>query len=212
MKNSAMSCKLFFLSALLLGLGLIAAPTTAGRPSLHLQLHRIQKISKLSGDPLVKAACAGTAEFEPECVSTLQSAPPHQRADGDGLAFFALRFVEDHAVNITTDIKKFLAVPDLAPLLQSALSDCMDQYNPLDDLIEDAINAILAKAYSDAEQFIDAAITDINQCDAQLKAHNSEEKAENKTGEDVQLAKNLTEFNLFLKKMLSAAMNILKSN
>ncbi|KAI3449456.1 hypothetical protein Pfo_006121 [Paulownia fortunei] len=204
--------KLFFLLALLFGLSLSAAPITALRPLLRLQLRHSHKISKLSGDPLIQTACRGVGDYESECISTLQSAPPHQKADVNGLAFFTLRFVEDHAVNLTVDIKKFAANPDLAPLLQSALSDCMDQYNPLDDLIEDAINAVLANAYSDAQKFIEAAISDIEVCDSQLKASNLEEKAENKTGEDFQLAKNLKEYNDFLQNILSAALNVLRAN
>ncbi|GER24719.1 plant invertase/pectin methylesterase inhibitor, partial [Striga asiatica] len=130
--------------------------------------------------------------FEKECISTMQSATPHQKADANGLAFFTLKFVEeeDQAVNLTADIKK-VTLSDVSPLLQSALSDCLDQYNPLDDLIEDAINAVLGNAYVDAKKFIEAAMSDIDVCDSQLKASNVEEKAENKNGDEVQLSKNL---------------------
>ncbi|GFQ04117.1 hypothetical protein PHJA_002555600 [Phtheirospermum japonicum] len=203
-----MVCRLFFLSAVLLGLSLSAS---AEQPLLRLKLRYGNKVSTLSGDPLIETACRGVGEFESECIATLQSAPSHQKADANGLSFFTLRFVMDHAVNLTVDIKK-LKVSDLSPLLQSALNDCLDQYNPLDDLIEDAINAVLANSYADAQKFIDAAMTDINVCDSSLKASNMEEKLENKTGDDVQLAKNLKEYNVFLKNILSAASNILKAN
>lgn len=125
---------------------------------------------------------------------------------------FWSRFVEDHAVNLTVDIQKYISDPDLAPLFQSALSDCLDQYNPLDDLIEDAINAVLAKDYGGAKKFVEAAVTNINSCDAEFKANDVQEEVEKKAGEDVQLAKNLKEYNLFLKKMLSASLNILNAN
>ncbi|CAA0828224.1 Unknown protein [Striga hermonthica] len=84
--------------------------------------------------------------------------------------------------------------------IRSPLSDCLDQYNPLDDLIEDAINTVLGNAYADANKFIEAAMSDINVCDSQLKASNVEEKAENKNGDEVQLSKNLKEYKSSLKK------------
>ncbi|KAL6564167.1 hypothetical protein OROMI_015617 [Orobanche minor] len=206
-----MSCRFVLSTVLLLALSLSAEQIAADRPLLRLQLRNDNKASTLSGDPLIQTACRGVGDFESECISTLQSAPPHQKADANGLAFFTLRFVEDHAVNLTVDIKK-VTVSDLSPLLQSALSDCLDQYNPLDDLIEDAINAVLANVYADAQKFVEAAITDINVCDSQLKASNLDEKTENKAGDDVQLAKNLKEYNVFLKNILSAALNILRAN
>ncbi|PIN04427.1 hypothetical protein CDL12_23037 [Handroanthus impetiginosus] len=208
MKDSTMLCKLFFLLALLFGLGLSSA--AAAVPLPRLQLRRNHKITELSNDPLIKAACRGVGDHESECISTLQSAPQHQKADADGLAFFTLRYVEDHAVNLTVDIKKIIQGPDVAPLLQSALSDCMDQYNPLDDLIEDAINALLAKAYSDAKKFVDAAISNIDECDKEFKASNLQEKAENKTGDNDVYVNFMKEYNVFLKNMLSAALSILK--
>ncbi|KAL6505041.1 hypothetical protein OROGR_024858 [Orobanche gracilis] len=217
-----MSCR-FFPSTVLLALCLFSGPISADRPLLRLQIRNDNKAkaSTPTGDPLIQTACRGVGDFESECISTLRSAPPHQKADANGLAFFILslrqyhltfpRFVEDHAVNLTVDIKK-VTVSDLSPLLQSALSDCLDQYNPLDDLIEDAINAVLENLYADAQKFVEAAMTDINVCDSQLNASNLEEKAENKTGDDVQLAKNLKEYNVFLKNILSATLNILRAN
>ncbi|KAL3644752.1 hypothetical protein CASFOL_009932 [Castilleja foliolosa] len=203
-----MLCKLFFLSAVLLGLSLSAS---AEQPLPRLKLRYGNKVSTLSGEPLIETACRGVGEFESECISTLQSAPSDQKANANGLTFFTLRFVMDHAVNLTVDIKK-LQISELSPLLQSALNDCLDQYNPLDDLIEDATNSVLTNSYSEARKFIDAAMTDIDECDSSLKASNMEEKLENKTGDDVQLAKNLKEYNVFLKNILSAASNILKAN
>ncbi|KAL3648065.1 hypothetical protein CASFOL_009033 [Castilleja foliolosa] len=203
-----MVCRLFFVSAILLGLSLSAS---ADQPLPHLKLRYGNKVSTLSGEPLIETACRGVGEFESECISTLQSAPSHQKADANGLTFFTLRFVMDHAVNLTVDIKK-LKISELSPLLQSALNDCLDQYNPLDDLIEDATNSVVANSYAEAQKFIDVAMTDINVCDSSLQASNMEEKLEGKTGDDVQLAKNLKEYNVFLKNILSAASNILKAN
>ncbi|EPS67066.1 pectinesterase [Genlisea aurea] len=111
------------------------------------------------------------------------------------------RYVEDHAVNVTTDIQKAAAIPNLTPMFQAALTDCLDQYTPLGDLIEDAINSVLANAYTDAKTFIDGVISNIDVCDTKL-AFSSK-----KTGQDVQLASNLNEYNNFLKALLSAANN-----
>ncbi|CAA0828222.1 Unknown protein [Striga hermonthica] len=175
---------LIFLSAVVVGFSLAGA--TASLPLLRLQLSFGNQLAVVSGDPLIQTACHGVGGFEKECISTLQSAPPHQKADANGLAFFTLKFVEDQAVNLTAGIKK-VTLSDVSPLLQSALSDCLDQYNPLDDLIEDAINAVLGNAYADAKKFIEAAMSDIDVCDSQLKASNVEEKVENKNGDEVQL-------------------------
>ncbi|KAL3827807.1 hypothetical protein ACJIZ3_016609 [Penstemon smallii] len=206
-----MSYKFLFLFALLFGLSHCPALITAD-PHVS-RLHLTHKISKVSGEPLVQNACRGVGDYESECILKLQSAPPHQKADGNGLAFFTLRFVEDHAANLSDAIKKTGTNPDLYPLLQSAISDCLVQYNPLDDLVENAINAVLANAYSDAIQFIEAAISNTEECDSELKTSYLEEKAEGKQGEEVQFAaRDLKENNMFLKNMLSAALNIVKAN
>lgn len=193
--------KLVFVLALLFG-----AAVDAVRPQ---QLRHGVKISQLSGDALIESACGGG---ESECISTLQSAPADQKADANGLAFFTLRFVENHAENITSGIKKISAIPDVAPMLQSALTDCMDQYNSLDDLIEDAILAVESHTYPEALKFISAGLTGIDLCDSQLKTSNFEERAENKTGHDFQMATDLTKYNLLHKKLLAAAQNILTHN
>ncbi|KAL2239001.1 UNVERIFIED_CONTAM: hypothetical protein Sindi_1091800 [Sesamum indicum] len=207
-----MSCNLFFLSVLLFTL---SHSTTAKLqpPKLRLQLHLTHKISKQSGNPLIETACRGVGSHEPQCFDTLRSAPPHQQAAASELAFFTLRYVEDHAVNVTSKIKTIIGnFSELAPSLQAALSDCLDQYNPLDDLIEDAINELLGKSYEEAKKFLRAAITSIDVCDTQLKASNDEEKAEKKSEIEIEWSQDLRDYNDYLKGLLTAAQNILKAD
>ncbi|EPS62398.1 hypothetical protein M569_12395 [Genlisea aurea] len=161
-----------------------------------------------SAEPLVLSACRGVGKFESECISTLQSASKSQKTDANGLAFFALKYVEDHAANLTMDIAKAGTIPNLDPMFQAALSECMDQYTPLGDLIEDAINAVLANAYGDAKTFIDATISNIDVCDTKLR---SSSNSHGKTAPDVQLAANMNGYNCFLKSLLSAANNVINS-
>lgn len=122
---------------------------------------------------------------------------------------YACRFVENHAENITAGIKKINAMPDVAPLLQSALTDCMDQYNSLDDLIEDASIAAEAKNYPDAQKFVMASLNGLDLCDSHLKSSDFEEKVEKKTGQDFEMATGLYKYTLLHKKLLYAALNIL---
>lgn len=83
-----MLCNLFFLLALLCGAG------AAVRPSFtQHQLRYGQKISHLSGDALIQAACSGVAEDVAECISALQSARPDQKADANALVLFTLGYV-----------------------------------------------------------------------------------------------------------------------
>ncbi|KAK4418114.1 hypothetical protein Salat_2224100 [Sesamum alatum] len=209
-----MSCKVFFLSAALL-FALISRSTTAKvqPPKLRLNLHFTQKIAKQSGTPLIDTACRGVGAHEKECFDTLRSAPPHQQADAGELAFFALKYVEDHAVNVTTIIKTIVGnFSDLAPMLQASLSECLDQYNPLDDLIEDAINELLAKSYEETKKFLMAAMTNIEVCDSQLKGSTAEEKAEKKSQLEIEWSQDLSNYNDYLKNLLAAAMNILQSD
>lgn len=84
-----MLCKLVFLLVLLFGL------VGAARP----QFHHGQKISKLSGDALIQAACRGVDD-EPECISTLQSAKPDQKADAIALALFTLRYQLEFPISL----------------------------------------------------------------------------------------------------------------
>lgn len=86
-----MLTKLVFLLALLFGVS--AASISAVRPHLPLSLRTSLKISTLSGEPLIKAACQGIGDNETECVSTLQSAPSDQKADASNLALFTLRYI-----------------------------------------------------------------------------------------------------------------------
>ncbi|KAL2543161.1 Plant invertase/pectin methylesterase inhibitor [Abeliophyllum distichum] len=60
--------------------------------------------------------------------------------------------------------------PDLVPMVQFSLSDCIDQYNSVEDLIEDAINAIFAGVYNDAIKFLEAAVGDVDTCSSLLKS------------------------------------------
>lgn len=85
----------------------------------------------------------------------------------------------------------------------------MDQYNSLDDLIEDANEAVSSHSYPDAQKYIRAGLSGVQLCNSQLKASKFEEKAENKTGQDVRMARDLTKYVLLHQKLLSAALNIL---
>lgn len=76
-----MLCNLFFLLALLCGAG------AAVRPNF------TQKISHLSGDALIQAACSGVADDVAECISALQTARPDQKADANALVLFTLGYV-----------------------------------------------------------------------------------------------------------------------
>ncbi|KAL1553029.1 hypothetical protein AAHA92_13756 [Salvia divinorum] len=191
--------KSVLLLALLLGL------VGAARP----HIRHGQRISKLSGDALVEAACHGGGGDEADCVSTLKSASPNQKAEANALAYFALRFVENHAENITDSIQKLNAVPDFDPLLQSALTDCMDQYESLDDMIEDANDAVASRSYPDAQKFIIAALSSVELCSSQLKASNFEGNTDNNNAQNVRMARDLTKYVVLHKKLLSAALNIL---
>ncbi|XP_073136431.1 uncharacterized protein [Henckelia pumila] len=189
---------------LLLCLVLESPPVAFASLRHHLLLPHIiniQRTSDVQETSLIQKACHGVGDYESDCLSTLQSSAPHQKNDPNGLAFFTLRFVEDRAANLSYRIKAFAATPDLPPSLQSALSDCMDQYNPVDDLIEDAINAVLANVYTDAEKFMDAVMANIAACDSQIKSIIFDG-----------MAKDVSATNAFFRNMLSAAFNILRKD
>ena len=206
----AMLRKLVFLLAILFGLSAVSIAAVRSHPPLHLR-HGL-KISKLSGEPLIKAACQGIGDNETACITTLQSAPPDQQVDATNLALYALRYVENHAETIIAGIKNFSTVPDVAPMLQSALTDCTEQYTSIDDLIETAQDAVVANNSDDAQKFIIAAVASIDVCDNQLQASEAEEKAENRQGEgaeSVDMEKGLKKYNLFHRNLLLAVLNIL---
>lgn len=125
------------------------------------------------------------------------------------LISWVCRYVENHAETIVAGIKNFSTVPDVAPLLQSALTDCTEQYTSIDDLIETATDAVLGKKYADAEQFIIAAVSSIDLCDSQLKVSTAGEKAENREGESVDMEKGLKKYNLLHRNLLLAVLNLL---
>lgn len=79
------------LCRLVLLLTILFSVSAAVRPQPHHQLRHGQKISKLSGDALIQAACNGVGDDESECISTLQSAAPDQKADANALALFTLK-------------------------------------------------------------------------------------------------------------------------
>ncbi|XP_047969841.1 pectinesterase inhibitor 1-like [Salvia hispanica] len=191
--------KSFLLLALLFGL------VGAARP----HVRHGQKLSKLTGDALVEAACHGVGGNEADCISTLQSATPVQKAEPNALAFFTLKFVENHAENITDSIQKLNADSDVDPQLQSALTDCMDQYESIDDLIEDANDGVGTRNYPDAQKFITAALSGAELCSSQLKNSNFEEKKDCEDAETVDMARDLTKYVVLHKQLLSAALNIL---
>ncbi|CAA3013698.1 pectinesterase inhibitor-like [Olea europaea subsp. europaea] len=160
--------------------------------------------SSLSGSALIRKACQGVNE----CVSILESAPENQKADANGLIFFALRFAEDQSANFTQSIVLLTAQPDQAPMVQSSLTDCIDQLNPVGDLIEDAINAVFAGVYRDAIKFLEAAFGDVDTCSTLLK-NRIADKSDPEV--HVELPDNVLALSSSLNITLSAALNLLKA-
>ncbi|KAL2510530.1 Pectinesterase inhibitor [Abeliophyllum distichum] len=160
--------------------------------------------SPRSGSALIQKACQGISK----CISTLESAPENQKADANGLIFFSLKFAEDQAANFSGVIKVLNTNPDLVPMVQSSLSDCIDHYSPVGDLIEDAINAVFAGVYSDAIKFLEAAVGDVDTCGSLLQSRIGD-KSDSQV--HFELPDDVLSLNYSLKITLSAALNLLKA-
>lgn len=85
----------------------------------------------------------------------------------------------------------------------------MDQYESLDDLIEDANDGVGTRNYPDAQKFIMAALSSVDLCSSQLKNSKFEEKTECEDEENVEMARDLAKYVVLHKQLLSAALNIL---
>ncbi|XP_051118753.1 uncharacterized protein LOC127242985 [Andrographis paniculata] len=194
--------KLVFLLALMV----VAAAAARGRDIQHHQ-----KESNPSTDRLIEMACADDSN----CISIVETAPESEKSNATALTFFILRYVEDQAVNVSKRVRA-AKVSSLPPMLQSAVAECREQYNSVDDLIDDVVDAMESNSRSDAVEITKAAIGNIDQCHSHLVANNDEERAEDKSDdddkEDVQWSADLAKSNLLLKKLLGAALNILKKN
>ncbi|MGS7457635.1 hypothetical protein, partial [Mycobacterium tuberculosis] len=55
------------------------------------------------------------------------------------------------------------------PAVQEALHDCKGKYIDVDDLIEDAIDEIVSEKYTEVLKFAEAALDEIEACDAEVK-------------------------------------------
>ncbi|XP_038906317.1 cell wall / vacuolar inhibitor of fructosidase 2-like [Benincasa hispida] len=117
------------------------------------------------GLSMIDHMCAQT-NYKDLCVISLTSDPNSFPADKMGLALVALRFASSNASDISESIKVMLNDTSLnKPSVQQGLFDCLDEYLDASQQLDDAIAAILVKAYGDVEKWVDAAIASVRTCE-----------------------------------------------
>lgn len=113
-----------------------------------------------------------------ECITWIQSDRTQadldslQKADLKTIAFLALKKVEQEATNVSITVRMKLLTNSnqLSSDTQQALSDCNDHFIPAIELIDDAVDAVVNDAFTDAINYYTTAITDFEVCYPRLKA------------------------------------------
>lgn len=116
------------------------------------------------GMGLIEQVCAQT-NYKDLCIASLISDPNSFPADKAGLALVALRWASSNASDISESIKVMFNDSSMSgPTVQDGLYDCLDEYLDASQQLDDAIAALLVKAYGDVEKWVKAAIADVRTC------------------------------------------------
>lgn len=189
-----------------LSLVIVIASDTVEARSLKVQ--KGKRVSKGSGEPLIKKACVGSGTDEKTCMGILEDCD--KKTDADDLALFAIKFVADQAGYVASKMKKISNDQNLDPMMDDSLEDCMEQYDSLDDVIEVAQSSLMDKTYDEAIKFTQDAIESLAKCDSGFSDTNKEEKVESNSKKETKWSQELRDSNSLLKNMLRAASSILK--
>lgn len=127
-------------------------------------------------DPKLIARACDYSKAGQICVNWLQDNENDaelsgiDKSDMNSIAFFALKKIEKEAVTVSEAVAMKLSNGSevLPPATQQGLSECRDHYIPAVDLIEEAVDAIAYKGYTDAMKFLKASTLDLNACQKSL--------------------------------------------
>ncbi|XAR58415.1 Pectinesterase [Bertholletia excelsa] len=120
-----------------------------------------------AGSPLIEKACNGS-QYKDLCISTLNSDQGSKTTDLKGLAFISLKNAVKNASDTAVKIKKLLSGKGPGPSVDDGLLSCEKEYNDIVDQIDDSINALVSGAFDDVNNWLEAALADIETCDENL--------------------------------------------
>ena len=126
-----------------------------------------------SGVNLIEKVCQ-QSDKKDLCISSLKSIPDGPKSkDLTGLELVAIKVASEHAQDTWGKINKLLNDSTLEPTVQQNLADCSDQYLDAVEQLEASIAALLANAYSDVRDWVEAAISDASLCEKAMQQHTS---------------------------------------
>ncbi|KAF5931395.1 hypothetical protein HYC85_032268 [Camellia sinensis] len=182
----------FFLLPLTICLSLVAAQRTTTLAVA--QTNGTATATTTSPASLITKAC-GASQRKDFCVALLNADPNSQKADLKGLAFVALKAASKNATDISAQIKLLLNGTDVAPTVDDGLTNCDKAYHDVVDQIEDSISALVSNTHKDVENWMKAAIADIDTCEMGVKGQ-------------TELAVELSRKNRVLRQLCNTALGI----
>ncbi|KAL7172100.1 hypothetical protein ACSBR2_031738 [Camellia fascicularis] len=184
----------FFLLPLTICLSLVAAQRTTTLAVAQTNGTATATATATSPASLITKAC-GASQRKDFCVALLNADSNSQKADLKGLAFIALKAASKNATDISAQIKLLLNGTDVAPTVDDGLTNCDKAYHDVVDQIEDSISALVSNTHKDVEDWMKAAIADIDTCEMGVKGQ-------------TELAVELSRKNRVLRQLCNTALGI----
>ncbi|KAL5560107.1 hypothetical protein UlMin_036318 [Ulmus minor] len=129
----------------------------------------LQQINKVESKDLISVACS-IALHKKDCESSLRSQPESKSADLIGLAKIALKLAEANANRVTSQFSQKLK-KESNKYVKEELTDCLEAYQTALEKIEDSIDALASKRFSDASTWVSAAMTEVESCKSALSSN-----------------------------------------
>ncbi|KAL5561419.1 hypothetical protein UlMin_031166 [Ulmus minor] len=125
------------------------------------------KTNTTSPNNLIETACQ-KAPHKKLCINMLESDPSTNGADLKGLALISIKLAASNASDIAEHVKILFNDTSLDPAVQDGVSECLEHYLDAAEQLDDAVAALLVKAYNDVETWVNVALGDADMCDAAL--------------------------------------------
>ncbi|XP_010556722.1 PREDICTED: pectinesterase 3-like [Tarenaya hassleriana] len=150
------------------------------------------------GEALVAKLCE-KSEDKAFCVSSLGSRPDADTATAPELGVIALSIASANASDTSAYIKAKLKTKNLEPALEDTLDDCSTSYLDAVAQLDDSLAALLAYQYTDADIWLNTAISDVETCESALSERDGhDEELERRNTNLSKLVKNALLINIIL--------------
>lgn len=121
-------------------------------------------LARLSGNELITQVC-DQAEYKDLCLNVLKSAPESKDADLFKLTTIALKLAAANATDTRKHIQSLLKASQSESYEHECLTDCLENYDDAIDRIDESVEILQTKGYTDINAWVTAAMGDADSCE-----------------------------------------------